>query len=1036
MKIVTILPSTLVIVASVLLCLGGALTPIAAQLNGEISLDSKISLNEEGISLAVSPDGYTIAVAMRGNKIGLWDVRTGQRVATLQADIDAAAENVQDHVPSAIEFSPDGGTLACLANRNQLFDSNRLHLWDARTGRHIATTATSGFFDLSFSPDGQTIVTGNSGWNSNAPATDILYFWDARTLEPIRTLTHPVWSAHYVIFSPDGRMIVTVETQGGNINVWDARTLQLMGTLEQKIQHPQTLAFLSDGRTLVVSHITEGVTKIDFWDISTRQHITTLQSGYTQFAVSPVGDILAAPAGQGAIDFWDISTHQRITTFRSPAFLFARSVAFSQDGQALVALVAETSARQAIYLWRVPIHASQPDSPADTLTPDRTPDVGTIQPSEPNSQQRQSHRVRMVYFRPTDRSAQRGVTSRLTTLIKDVQHFYAAQMHRHERKTFNFETDAEGNAIVHRIDGKFTDAYYQQYTFERVQEEIEAAFDIDQHVYLVAIDVSSEMVTSGAHGSVCGIGGGSWQSRHGSDAWKRSAGGLAVIPASGNCFTVGVTAHELGHAFGLEHDFRKETYLMGYGSQTELSKDAAEWFSVHRYFNTGQTVFDQETTLTAVSARAANLKFQLTDADGLYQVQLLIPATASDPVSGTKLHSSQMLNGRTSGTVTFAVPELTGDSEVTLQVIDNNGNIIKQTFPVETDSLTEVPEVPGDGNVARVSLSPASTWSGNIGDQLTVNADIADGIDVRGYQVELTFNTTALRFISSADGGYLPAGAFQVPPVMNGNKVTFGATSLQASSEGDGTLAAFTFEVLTASPALPTLSDVKLTDSNADFLAVRIENPDVRDRTPLAGDVNGDGVVDLTDMTAAAARLGRTGENTADMNGDGVIDAADLLLIAVEIEAAAAAPSLHASAVIEMFTATEVRQWLEFARTQGLTGSRYQRGFLLLEQLLRILTPTETALLANYPNPFNPETWIPYQLSEPADVRISIYAADGRLVRVLTLGHRGAGIYESRGHAAYWDGKNQLGEPVASGVYFYTFTADEFTATRKMLIRK
>ena len=101
-----------------------------------------------------------------------------------------------------------------------------------------------------------------------------------------------------------------------------------------------------------------------------------------------------------------------------------------------------------------------------------------------------------------------------------------------------------------------------------------------------------------------------------------------------------------------------------------------------------------------------------------------------------------------------------------------------------------------------------------------------------------------------------------------------------------------------------------------------------------------------------------------------------------------------------------------------------------------MLTPKETTLLPNFPNPFNPETWIPYQLAEPAEVTVSIYAADGRLVRTLDLGHRSVGIYESRSQAAYWNGRNELGEPMASGVYFYTLTADNFTATRKMLILK
>ena len=100
------------------------------------------------------------------------------------------------------------------------------------------------------------------------------------------------------------------------------------------------------------------------------------------------------------------------------------------------------------------------------------------------------------------------------------------------------------------------------------------------------------------------------------------------------------------------------------------------------------------------------------------------------------------------------------------------------------------------------------------------------------------------------------------------------------------------------------------------------------------------------------------------------------------------------------------------------------------------MLPNETALLPNYPNPFNPETWIPYQLSQAADVTLTLYDVRGVIVRQLALGHRPAGFYQSRARAAYWDGRNALGEQVASGLYFYTFTTGDFTATGKMLIRK
>ena len=115
---------------------------------------------------------------------------------------------------------------------------------------------------------------------------------------------------------------------------------------------------------------------------------------------------------------------------------------------------------------------------------------------------------------------------------------------------------------------------------------------------------------------------------------------------------------------------------------------------------------------------------------------------------------------------------------------------------------------------------------------------------------------------------------------------------------------------------------------------------------------------------------------------------------------------------------------------------RFEVGDVPAAPDLTAESPQTTQLLPNYPNPFNPETWIPYQLSKPAKVRISIYAADGQLVRNLNLGHQPIGIYKSRSRAVYWDGRNELSEPVASGVYFYTLTAEEFTDTRKMLILK
>ena len=135
-------------------------------------------------------------------------------------------------------------------------------------------------------------------------------------------------------------------------------------------------------------------------------------------------------------------------------------------------------------------------------------------------------------------------------------------------------------------------------------------------------------------------------------------------------------------------------------------------------------------------------------------------------------------------------------------------------------------------------------------------------------------------------------------------------------------------------------------------------------------------------------------------------------------------------------TKTEIQQWLVEARQLGRTDHISLRGIAVLEQLLTGLAPVETALLPNYPNPFNPETWIPYQLAVPASVSVSIYAADGKAVRVLAVGHQPAGEYKHQSRAVYWDGRNTQGESVASGVYFFTLIAGGFTATRKMIIQK
>ena len=229
---------------------------------------------------------------------------------------------------------------------------------------------------------------------------------------------------------------------------------------------------------------------------------------------------------------------------------------------------------------------------------------------------------------------------------------------------------------------------------------------------------------------------------------------------------------------------------------------------------------------------------------------------------------------------------------------------------------------------------------------------------------------------------------------------------------------------------------VKYNNSNQKLLIYRRE------------DVNRDEVVNILDLVLTASYFDTPNlDALAEMNiypdvdKNGVVDIRDLIIIAAEI-GSAAAPTLRKNSLnISNLTTEILTHWIQLAKKLDKHRPQTQKGIFVLEQLLAtlILEETiryETALFANYPNPFNPETWIPYQLEKPTTVTIIIHNVDGSVIRSLELGYLPTGVYRSKSRAAYWDGRNELGETVANGVYFYTLTAKDFTATRKMTIQK
>ena len=267
-------------------------------------------------------------------------------------------------------------------------------------------------------------------------------------------------------------------------------------------------------------------------------------------------------------------------------------------------------------------------------------------------------------------------------------------------------------------------------------------------------------------------------------------------------------------------------------------------------------------------------------------------------------------------------------------------------------------------------------------------------------------------------------------------------------ANGTGELVSICFRVKEFAEESLGLHNLQLSDSFGNRLNfTTLVHPIVVTHQFAPEDVNRDTIVNIKDLIIIAANLGLArpmAHPRADVNNDGIVNALDLVIVAQHIADRAPAvqvrqPNIPAPAIPGSVAALDlatIQGWIDMAQLEDDGSAIFDLGIANLEALLASRFPSETKLLLNYPNPFNPETWIPYQLAEATEVTISIYAVNGNLVRTLALGHQAVGTYQSKSQAAYWDGRNELGERVASGVYFYTFTAGKFSATGKMLVRK
>ena len=912
---------------------------------------------------------------------------------------------------NSIAVHPGGGTFASGSA------DNNIQFWNLQTESLDATLQghTDTVLSVAFSPDGALLASGS--------ADDTVRLWNPDTETLQATLREHTDNVLSIAFSPDGSLFASGSADA-TVRLWDPFTETLRATLEAHLDTVLSVAFNPDG-ALLASASADGL--VGLWDPNTETLQATLghESPVLSVAFSPDGDLLATGSTDGTARLWDPHRMKVIATLghESPV----RNVTFGPDGNTLITGSEDGTVRQ----WKITI---SPDGIRDTNEPLRTftgsegdvnsvvfsPDGQTLAGGSNDNTVRlwdantgeplraltgSEGDVNSVVFSPDGQTLASGSGGGLSGSLR-LWHADTGVLLRELTTRSNLFSPLESGSAVNSVafspDGQ-TLASGGGSAFSSFIR----LWDVKTGALLRELTTSSSSflpfepgsavnsVVFSPDGQTLASGSGTGTVR----VWDANIGGLLRE------FTTGANRNlpfEPGSAVN-SVTFSPDGQTLASGSDDNTVR---LWNT-----NTGES-------LGILTGHKSDVNSVAFSPDG----RMIVSGSDDDTVRLWDANTGEYLR-------IFTGPE----ADVNSVAFSPDGRMIAGGSNDNTVHLWEITPKTITPNTT-VSLLPASVQSPAVGNHLTLNLTITGGLNVAGYQATVQFDTTALRYVEGINGDYLRDTAFFATPVVDENRVTFSATSLAGETKGDGTLATLTFEVVSAKASTLTLSEVNLVNSVGEKTRPKVEGAQITEPA-LDADVNGDGSVDAQDLVVVQDRLGQTRPNSADVNGDGIVDIADLTLVAGAIGSGAAAPSLYPQLLRE-FTVADVKLWLSQAQRLDLTNPRIQKGILFLEQLLAALLPKETILLPNYPNPFNPETWIPYRLAEDAFVTLTIYDSAGRVVRTLEVGHRIAAFYESRSKAIYWDGRNEFGEQVASGVYFYHLFAGDYSATRKMLILK
>ncbi len=367
--------------------------------------------------------------------------------------------------------------------------------------------------------------------------------------------------------------------------------------------------------------------------------------------------------------------------------------------------------------------------------------------------------VRLIYFLPNDRSFNAEVVQNMKDEIRNIQTFYAEQMqaHGYGNKTFRFETDAQGEPMVHRVDGQHPDSHYLDYSFATLIQEIEQTFDLEKNIYFIVVDNS----IGRAIGGVSGRGG------------RLRNGGIAIFPRG---FSWRTAAHELGHAFGLAHDFHSDAYMMSYGRHKDrLSAGNAEYLTVHPYFNSNveargrgvPAIKLMSSTEYPASSNSVSIQLELRDTEGLHQVILFAYTTEPHPAAGFhEVKTFRGLGGEKDAVIELdydgVIPSLgyTSLSDpsthlIRAMVVDTDGHMRDVYFSLLEISPYHIATLEKyRGVISSITFSPDGTLASTGNDGMVKLWDIEKKENIATFEMSLA---TVATF--SPDGTILASGA-------------------------------------------------------------------------------------------------------------------------------------------------------------------------------------------------------------------------------------------------------------------------------------